>query len=59
VVTFLDDGNVIGTASVNAQGQASFTVPALAVGSHSYVAGFGGLRNFAAVTSGGVGVTAH
>ena len=58
-VTFSDNGVVIGTGSVNAQGQASLSVTGIAAGSHSYVAKFGGLTSFAAVTSSSVSVTAH
>lgn len=38
VVTFLDNGAVIGTASVSTQGQAGFRISSVAAGSHSYVA---------------------
>jgi hypothetical protein len=58
-VTFLDNGTVIGTGTVTAQGQASLPITAIASGSHSYVAQFGGLQNFAAGGSGVVGVTAR
>ena len=58
-VTFLDNGTAIGTANVDAQGQTSFPIPSIASGSHSYVAQFGGLQNFAAVTSTAVSVTAN
>ena len=59
VVTFLENGTAIGTATVNAQGQASFTIPAVAAGSHNYVAQFGGVTNFAAVASSTVSVTSN
>ena len=59
VVTFLDGSTPIGTANVNAQGQASFTIPSVAAGSHNYVAQYGGVTNFAAVTSATVSVTSN
>jgi hypothetical protein len=59
VVTFLDNGTAIGTANVNAQGQASFTIQSVAAGSHNYVAQFGGVTNFAGVTSATVSVTSN
>jgi YVTN family beta-propeller protein len=58
VVTFFDNGAPIGTGSVNAQGQASFTIPAISAGSHDFVAHFGGTANFDPGTSGYVGVSA-
>jgi hypothetical protein len=58
VVTFLDNGTPIGTGTVNAQGQASLNIPAIAAGSHSYVAQFGGLPNFAAGSSGYINIAA-
>ena len=58
-VTFLDNGTAIGTANVNTQGQVSLMIPSVMAGSHSYVAQFGGLPNFAAVTSTAVSVTAN
>jgi sugar lactone lactonase YvrE len=59
VATFLDNGTAIGTANVNAQGQASFTIPSVAAGSHNFVAQYGGVTNFAAVTSATVNVTSN
>ncbi len=41
-VTFLDGATVLGTSPVNAAGQATFTVPALAAGSHALSARFAG-----------------
>jgi sugar lactone lactonase YvrE len=50
-VTFSADGKTIGTATLNAQGQASFTTASLAEGSHSIVAGYGGSADEAAASS--------
>ena len=58
-VTFLDNGTPIGAGTVNAQGQASFNVPAITAGHHSYVAQFGGLPNFAAGESGYITISAR
>src|SRR5207237_229303 len=41
-VTFNDGAATLGTATVNASGQASFTTSGLAVGSHSVTAAYGG-----------------
>ena len=41
-VTFLDGATVLGTSSVNAAGQATLAVPALAAGSHALSARFAG-----------------
>ena len=59
LVTFLDNGTVIGTGNVNPLGQASLNIPALAAGYHSYVAQFGGLPNFAAGASGWLTISAR
>jgi hypothetical protein len=50
-VTFLDGSTTIGTASVNAAGQATFTVASLSVASHSITASYGGDVAFAASAS--------
>jgi hypothetical protein len=50
-VTFSADGKTIGTATLNAQGQASFTTASLAEGSHSIVASYGGSADEAAASS--------
>jgi hypothetical protein len=42
VVTFYDNSVAIGVMSVNALGQASLTIPAIAAGSHSFTAQFSG-----------------
>jgi N-acetylneuraminic acid mutarotase len=45
-VTFYDNGNSIGTAILNASGQAALTSSTLAVGSQSIVASYAGDANF-------------
>ena len=58
-VTFFDNGVVIGSGQLNAQGQASLSFT-IASGYHSYTAAFGGLApNFAAGTSGTVTISAR
>jgi N-acetylneuraminic acid mutarotase len=47
-VTFLDGTTTLGTAAVNAAGQATLTVPPLAVGTHTVAASYGGDPNFIA-----------
>jgi hypothetical protein len=59
VVTFLDNGSVIGVGSVNSLGQASLPIPSLPAGYHSYVAQFGGAANFAAGASNWVTISAR
>jgi Big-like domain-containing protein len=59
VVTFYDNGKVIGSPTVNAQGQASLTIPTLASGFHSYKAQFGGAPKFATGSSGYLSITAR
>ncbi len=51
-VTFSDGGTVLGTAALNAQGQAGFLTTRLAPGAHSITAAFAGSSRFAASTSG-------
>jgi hypothetical protein len=57
-VTFYDHGTSIGTGPVNAQGQASLTFT-ITAGSHSYTAQFGGITNYAAGSSGTIGINAN
>lgn len=59
VVTFTDYGNVIGTGNVNAQGQASFTLMAIAAGSHAFVAKFAGSPGYEAASSATVWINAQ
>jgi hypothetical protein len=46
-VTFADNGTVLGSASVGANGQATFTTSSLAAGSHVIAAAYGGDTNYA------------
>jgi hypothetical protein len=46
-VTFLDDGNILGSAATNGSGSASLAVPALNIGSHNLSASFAGTSRFA------------
>ena len=55
-VTFYDEGNLLGTAAVNASGVATFT-DALSVGTHTITAKYTGDTNFNGSTSAGVTVT--
>jgi hypothetical protein len=50
-VTFKDGGTVLGTGTLNANGQATFTTSSLSVGSHSITAAYGGDANNVASTS--------
>jgi hypothetical protein len=50
-VTFMDGSTVIGTATLNAQGQATLTISTLAAGSHAITASYGGDANFNLVLS--------
>jgi uncharacterized protein YhjY with autotransporter beta-barrel domain len=50
-VTFKDGGTVLGTVALNGAGQALLTLSALAVGSHSIIASYGGDANNAASAS--------
>ncbi|NYF50753.1 Ig-like domain repeat protein [Tunturiibacter gelidoferens] len=45
VVTFMDGTTVLGTAALNAQGVASFTVPSFSTGAHAITAVYGGDNN--------------
>ena len=59
-VTFYANGASIGTEPVNAQGQASLTIPALAAGYYSFSAQFGGLApDYAAAGSNYLTIQAH
>lgn len=51
VVTFLDAGNAIGTATLDATGTATLTVSSLAVGSHNIIANYSGNGTYAATSS--------
>jgi uncharacterized repeat protein (TIGR03803 family) len=51
IVSFLDGGTGIGTGSLNASAQATFTTASLAQGTHSIVAVYGGDNTFAGSTS--------
>jgi hypothetical protein len=50
-VTFKDGATVLGTATLNGAGQASFTTSSLSVGSHPVTASYNGSASFAASTS--------
>ena len=50
-VTFLDGASIIGTATLDSTGAASFTTSALAVGTHPITASYSGDTNFNANTS--------
>jgi hypothetical protein len=50
-VTFLDGGTALGTGTLDAAGHATFTTAALAVGTHSITASYGGDANSAPSTS--------
>jgi YVTN family beta-propeller protein len=50
-VTFKDGVNSLGTVTLNASGQASFSTAALSVGTHTITAVYGGSLNFATSTS--------
>jgi hypothetical protein len=56
-VTFLDGATTLGTAPVDASGQAALTVASLAVGANSITAVYGGSANVASGTSGPASVT--
>ena len=56
-VEFLDSGVLIGSGSVDSNGQASFTTTGLAVGSHFVVASYQGDNNFAPSNSLGVHIS--
>jgi predicted transcriptional regulator len=50
-VTFKDGATTLGTGTLNASGQASFTISSLSAGSHSITAVYGGDSNFTGSTS--------
>jgi len=54
IVTFKDGATVLGTATLNASGVATFSISTLAGGAHSLTAAYGGSDNFAASTSAAV-----
>jgi predicted thioesterase len=54
IVTFLSNGNVIGTGTINAQGVASITSTTLPVGTDPITATYPGNTNYTAVNSGPV-----
>ena len=56
-VTFFDGVNTLGSATVSG-GVATFTIDAIAVGTHSYTAAYGGDVNYLASTSPALEVTA-
>jgi hypothetical protein len=59
-VTFFDNGALIGSGPVNALGQASLVIPAIAAGTHFYTARFGGFPpDYAAGVSAEVTVKAQ
>jgi hypothetical protein len=55
-ITFLDGGNVLGTAPLNAAGQAIYTSSSLADGKHSITATYGGDPSYLATSSSAVSV---
>jgi hypothetical protein len=57
VVTFSDGGTLLGQASLDASGNASFTTLSLTVGPHSIVASYGGTSAFQGSQSSPVAVT--
>lgn len=56
-VTFLENGIPIGTATVNANGKATFTTSSLELGSPSLTASYGGTADYSASTSTAITVT--
>jgi hypothetical protein len=50
-VTFKDGPSTLGTGTLNGSGQATFTISALAVGSHAITASYDGDANFEGGTS--------
>jgi len=56
-LTFKDGSNVLGTATLNGSGVATFTTSTLAVGSHALSASFPGDATYAASISAGFGYT--
>jgi hypothetical protein len=58
-VTFLDGTTALGSASLNASGQATFATSALLAGSHSITVIYGGDGNFSSSTSAAVAQTVN
>ncbi len=58
-ITFLGGSSTLGTGTLNASGQATFTTSALAVGTHSITAVYGGDTSFNASTSSAVSQTVN
>ena len=58
-VTFKDGATSLGTVTLNASGQASFSTAALSVGTHTITATYGGSLNFATSTSAGLTQTVN
>ena len=56
-VTFLDGATKLGTGTLTASGAATYATSALATGSHSITAQYGGDTNFAGSTSSAVTIT--
>jgi hypothetical protein len=52
-ITFLDNGNAIGTSPLNQSASASFSTTSLAAGTHAFTAVYSGDGNFFGSTSGG------
>ena len=50
-VTFLDGTTTLGTASVDSSGVATFTIPAITAGAHSFSAQYSGSTGFAAAST--------
>jgi N-acetylneuraminic acid mutarotase len=57
-VTFSEDGTTLGMAAVNGSGVATYTSPALTLGSHSFTAVYGGDSSHAGSSSGSTSVSA-
>jgi hypothetical protein len=59
-VAFYDNGTALGSpVAVNGSGQATFTIPSLAAGYHSFTAQYSGATNFATGSSNYVTASAH
>ena len=58
-VTFKDGGTTLGTGTLNGAGAASFATSALAAGSHSVTAVYGGDANFGVSTSAAISQTVN
>jgi hypothetical protein len=59
MVTFLDGTTVLGTATLDGSGQATFTIATLGVGSHTITVAYGGEERFAASNSAGLALTVN